>query len=42
MSFVGRKSARMTRHYTRISGNAARESVEKLDRPQFVDGFVDD
>jgi hypothetical protein len=42
MSLVGHMSAKMTRHYTHISGNATRESVEKLDRPQFVDVFVDD
>jgi integrase len=37
MSLVGLMSARMTRHYTHISDNAAREAVEKLNRPDFVD-----
>ena len=42
MSLVGHISARKTRHYTHISANAAREAVERLDRPHFVDDFVDD
>lgn len=44
MSLVGHMSARMTRHYTHISANAARTAVEKLDRIRsgFVDDFVDD
>jgi integrase len=37
MSLVGHMSARMTRHYTHISANAAREAVERLDLPHFVD-----
>ena len=37
-AYVGQDDAT----HTHISGNAAREAVEKLDRPQFVDVFVDD
>jgi hypothetical protein len=35
-------SARMTRHQTPLSANAARDAVERLALPHFVDEFVDD
>jgi integrase len=43
-AMVGHMSSAITRHYTHISQNAAREAVEKLDRirPGFVDVFVDE
>lgn len=43
MAMVGHMSALMTRHYTHISNNAAREAVELLDNPErvrFVGNFV--
>ena len=39
-SMVGHMSARMTRYYTHISSNAARQAVELLDQPQLVGKFV--
>jgi integrase len=41
---VGHMGDAITRHYTHVSTNAAREAVEKLDRirPGFVDVFVDE
>jgi integrase len=43
-AMVGHMSGAITRHYTHISQNAAREAVEKLDRirPGFVDVFVEE
>jgi integrase len=43
-AMVGHMSSAITRRYTHISQNAAREAVEKLDRirPGFVDVFVDE
>ena len=43
-AMVGHMSSAITRRYTHISQNAAREAVEKLDRirPVFVDVFVDE
>jgi integrase len=43
-AMVGHMSNAITRHYTHISQNAARQAVEKLDRirPGFVDVFVDE
>lgn len=42
-AMVGHMSARITRHYTHISNDAARRAVELLDRKSsgFVDVFVD-
>lgn len=43
MAMVGHLSPAMTRHYTHISNNAAREAVELLDNPErirFVGNFV--
>jgi len=40
-AMAGHMSAAMTRHYTHISSQAARNAVELLDKPRFVDGFVD-
>jgi hypothetical protein len=43
---VGHMSPAMVRYYTHISGNAARQAVEMLEKsrnmPQFVDVLVDD
>jgi hypothetical protein len=39
-SMVGHMSAKVTRHYTHISSQAARQAVELLDKPAFVGGFV--
>src|SRR5207248_10005175 len=39
-SMVGHMSARMTRYYTHISSQAARQAVELLDQPRFVGKFV--
>lgn len=43
---VGHMSPAMIRYYTHISGNAAREAVEMLDKlrnePRFVDVLVDE
>lgn len=39
-NMVGHMSARMTRYYTHISSQAARQAVELLDQPQFVGKFV--
>lgn len=45
-AMVGHMSPAMVRYYTHISGNAAREAVEMLEKirqaPQFVDVFVDE
>ncbi len=45
-AMVGHMSPAMVRYYTHISGNAAREAVEMLERmrelPQFVDTLVDE
>jgi integrase len=45
-AMVGHMSPAMVRYYTHISGHAAREAVEMLERtrvaPQFVDVFVDE
>ena len=41
-SMVGHMSAAVTRHYTHISTQAARAAVELLNKPRFVDGFVDE
>jgi integrase len=43
-AMVGHLGEEVTRHYTHISQNAARQAVEKLDRirPEFVDVFVDE
>jgi hypothetical protein len=43
-AMAGHMSSAITRHYTHISQNAARQAVEKLDRilPGFVDVFVDE
>jgi hypothetical protein len=42
---VGHMSPAMVRYYTHISGQAARQAVEMLEKirqaPQFVDDFVD-
>jgi hypothetical protein len=38
-SMVGHMSARMTRYYTHISSNAARQAVELLE-PPLVEKFV--
>jgi integrase len=35
-NMVRHTSARMTRYYTHISSQAARQAVELLDQPQFV------
>ncbi len=44
-AMVGHMSARITRHYTHVSGAAARQAVEMLDKinnaGRFVDVFVD-
>lgn len=44
-AMVGHMSPRMVRYYTHISGSAARQAVEMLDRAEnasrFVDVFVD-
>jgi integrase len=39
-SMVGHMSARMTRYYTHISSQAARQAVELLDQPRLVGNFV--
>jgi integrase len=39
-SMVGHMSARMTRYYTHISSNAARQAVDLLDQPEFVGNFM--
>jgi integrase len=39
-SMVGHMSARMTRHYTHISTQAARRAVDLLNQPQFVGDYV--
>jgi integrase len=39
-SMVGHMSARVTRYYTHISTQAARQAVELLDKPQIVGKFV--
>jgi integrase len=39
-SMVGHMSAKVTRHYTHISSQAARQAVELLDKPAFVGTFV--
>jgi integrase len=41
-AMVGHMSAAVTRHYTHISSNAARNAVELLNRPSFVEVFVED
>jgi integrase len=45
-AMVGHLSPAMVRYYTHISGNAARQAVEMLDKtrevPRFVDVFVDE
>src|SRR5205814_3660686 len=39
-SMVGHMSAKMTRYYTHISSQAARQAVELLDQPPIVGKFV--
>lgn len=39
-SMVGHMSAKMTRYYTHISTQAARQAVELLDQPRIVGKFV--
>ncbi len=39
-SMVGHMSAKMTRYYTHISSQAARQAVELLDQPRIVGKFV--
>jgi hypothetical protein len=39
---VGHMSAAVTRRYTHISSQAARQAVELLNRPAFVEDFVDE
>jgi integrase len=39
-SMVGHMSAKMTRYYTHISSQAARQAVELLDQPHVVGKFV--
>jgi integrase len=39
-SMVGHMSVRMTRHYTHVSSQAARQAVELLDGERFVGDFV--
>ena len=39
-SMVGHMSARMTRYYTHISSQAARQAVELLDQERFVGNLV--
>ncbi len=39
-SMAGHMSAKMTRYYTHISSQAARQAVELLDQPPFVGKFV--
>ena len=38
---VGHMSARVTRHYTHVSSQAARKAVELLDPARFVENFVE-
>ena len=41
-AMVGHMSAAVTRHYTHISSSAARNAVELLNRPAFVEVFVEE
>jgi integrase len=41
-AMVGHMSAKMTAHYTHISTSAARNAVDLLNRPSFVEIFVED
>jgi integrase len=41
-AMVGHMSAAVTRRYTHISSQAARQAVELLNRPAFVEDFVDE
>ena len=41
-AMVGHMTAKMTRHYTHVSTQAARKAVDLLNRPAFVEVFVED